>query len=808
MITIIKGDKDLCKKSDGLGGLIPYQNAYLYESEKIDVKNLKELSDILKELEARPRHAILRDEPLESGKGRRTKERYRSTPRPWLVLDYDSPAPKDCPDYVKEPEKALDWLVEHEWPWLKGVGLHWQLGNSAGVVPSAVKMSWHLWVWLDKPVLNASRWLESKGFDRSMTNPVQIHYTASPIGVVIPKRSGFRAGNVLSGVYENPPPTPAGIRFQSGYQCTERDVALLDMELESLNGDKGRHSAIRWWILRAVSVNYPNIHERAVEKLESFGRCGTAAHSEVSRLISWAETGLIDGSLEPDATLRPDLVFSVEAPEVVLKADEVEEQEKALGCSSLIKGLKVADDKFDWLKANASKVAQLDTIEMGKIRAAWGQGVRMFDAAVREAMGGGEDFDWGKIADNFLAERKTPLIFVDGEWFSWNGKCYEVVDEIWVKKEISDTINEPTTSKVSNAHQQLQFSALKKFEGEPEGTPFLNGRLVKGALVPHTPKNGGRYCLGFNYDPTAVCPIWEQSLKEWFNDSERPLILRQWLHYLITGRSEIQKIMLFVGIQRGGKGTIISVIQSLIGEDNYSTPSMGNFASDFGLQSSLGRRALFISDAHLPQRDRSTILDRLKGISGKDRIDVNRKNLPPIKGARLGQIIIACNQMEDIKDESNALIDRYSLIKFTNSFLGKEDTERGANIEKELSGIFNWAMNCPAFTRFHEDKKGADVKDEMSQSANPVRAWSKSCCIEDPFTDTKTDDLYKSFEVWCDDNSIKYVMPKNAFIRSVKNVFPDAEVKLVRDGKKSRYKMMSGVKIDLEGLPEDELEAF
>lgn len=604
----------------------------------------------------------------------------------------------------------------------------------------------------------------------------------------------------------------SGVKMSmEGVECPVAVRDDLKGDIERKTVDEGsRYVSARDWSKDALGAGMDplEVHSLAKSALIRWGYDNDYADRQAWNAQSGTLAKLESGALMVDERLRPDLAFSSEVEEVVLKAEEVEEQEKALGCSSLIKGLKVADDKFDWLKANASKVAQLDTIEMGKIRAAWGQGVRMFDAAVREAMGGGEDFDWGKIADNFLAERKTPLIFVDGEWFSWNGKCYEVVDEIWVKKEISDTINEPTTSKVSNAYQQLQFSALKKFEGEPEGTPFLNGRLVKGALVPHTPKNGGRYCLGFNYDPTAVCPIWEQSLKEWFNDSERPLILRQWLHYLITGRSEIQKIMLFVGIQRGGKGTIISVIQSLIGEDNYSTPSMGNFASDFGLQSSLGRRALFISDAHLPQRDRSTILDRLKGISGKDRIDVNRKNLPPIKGARLGQIIIACNQMEDIKDESNALIDRYSLIKFTNSFLGKEDTERGANIEKELSGIFNWAMNCPAFTRFHEDKKGADVKDEMSQSANPVRAWSKSCCVEDPFTDTKTDDLYKSFEVWCDDNSIKYVMPKNAFIRSVKNVFPDAEVKLVRDGKKSRYKMMSGVKIDLEGLPEDELEAF
>lgn len=793
MITIIKADKDLCKRVDSEGKLLPYQNAFLYDVESQNVKNIEEFSALLTELEGRPRHGIIRDEPLDYSRGRRLKSRFNQVARPWLLLDHDDPAPEGCPDYVQEPERALKWMIEHKWPFLKGVGIHWQLGNSAGIVPAKEKMSFHLWVMLDKPVCNASVWLGEHGFDVSMTSPVQIHYTASPLGVNIPKRSGLIHGGLLSGVTENPPPSRSGVKYQEGYKCTERDIAMMDMEWEALNGDKGRHGAVSWWITRAVSVSYPDVHDRAVDKLVSWGRDPSVADSEVARIISWAKTGYADGSLEVDCSLRPDLAFPDDLDEEESVVEDVEAQAEALGCGSLIKGLKTAEDKYDWLGENAKRATGLSAVEKGRLREAWGSGVRVFDNALKEAASSGEGENWDVVASSFLKSRHNPLIYVDAEWYTWTGTHYTKMEEIWVKKELSAVVDEPTTARVSNAYQQLQFAALRAMSGEPKGTPFLNGRLMPdGTLVDHTPENGGRYCLSFNYDPSAVCPMWEQSLGEWFNDSERPLILRQWMNYLLSGRGDLHKIMLFTGLQRGGKGTIIGVMQDLIGADNYSNPSMSAFASDFGLQNSVGKGAIFVSDAHLPARDRSTILDRLKGISGKDRIDVMRKNMTDVAGATLGQIIIACNEMDDIKDESNALIDRYSIIQFTNSFLGRENTSLNKIIKSELPGIFNWARNCEEFEAFHEDSKGIALKEDMSLSANPVRSWALEACSEEGTTATAV--LYRAYELWSEENGLKRHWDKNVFVRKLKSIFPKAVTVTVRENKK-QVKCLKGLSL-------------
>jgi putative DNA primase/helicase len=815
MITIIKADKDLCKKTDGKGGLLPYQNAFLYESETQNVKSIEEFSALLTELENRPRHGILRDEPLENSRGRRTKERYKLVPREWLLLDHDAPAPQGCPDYVQSPDEAFSWMVDNHWQFLKGVGVHWQLGNSAGVVPASEKMSWHLWVLLDTPVCNASRWLGAHGFDVSMTNPVQIHYTASPMGVNVPKRSGLVIGGRLSGVTENPPHTRSGLKYQDGYQCTEMDITMLDMELETLNGDKGRHGALRWWVIRAVTVNYPDAHDRAVDKLVSWGRGETTAHSEVARLIAWAQTGLADGSIEVDPILRPDLVFSDDEENAVV--DNAEEQAEALGCSSLIRGLTDAEDRFDWLKENAPRVAKLDPLEMGRIRDAWGTGVRTFDKTVKAAKPqitvDGQIFesdDWGALGAAYAPTTKG-LVYSEEVFYSYVGRKYEESPSEVVAQGLSDYMSQcffesadappqrikPNVGRVANALQQVKFATMRHGihsgtwldTGVISGTPFKNGVLVGSELMPHSSEYFSTYCLDYDYDTEATCPLWEAKVVEWLDgDGQRVDLLRQWMKYLLSGRDDLQKIWVLAGVPRSGKGTITTLLRSLLGFGNCSTPLMGQFVYDFGLENSLGKRAIIIGDAHINKGDPAGILDKLKSISGKDMIQVNRKNKAQVN-AVLGQIVLACNDLADIPDESNALISRYSILNFKKSFVGMEDPTLMGRLLRELSGIYNWAMGAQDFVNFNETEEEKKLKEGLVTASNPVRAWGRSQCVEGSWV--SKEDLYRSYENWCNEMHARS-KGKGAFFKTLYQVYPYS--------KEVRKRINGSIQRGVEGL--------
>jgi len=568
-----------------------------------------------------------------------------------------------------------------------------------------------------------------------------------------------------------------------------------------------------------VSVAYPSTHDRAVDKLVAWGKSETVANSDVARLIAWAETGLADGSLQADTTLRPDLAFPDDLEEIPLSPSAIEAQEEALGCSSLVEGLKNAPDKFDWLKENIKRVVKLDPLELARLKNSWGVGVRDFNLFVKKnspvkIVEGAQIFpadDWASVGEAFIPTLDG-IVYDKEDWYLWAKTKYEAVNEHEILSKLSafmrgamfqaagdspPVVIKPNRASLANVAQQVSFFAGAKGHLNG-GVPFTNGILFEGDLIPHNPDVFYTYSLSFDYDATATCPTWERCVNEWLDgDVERMELLRQWLFYLISGREDLQKIWVLSGVKRGGKGTILKMINELLGEGNYSAPSFSSFASQFGLQASLGKRAMIIPDAHLPRGDQGTILDRLKSISGHDKISVSRKNKTDIEAARLGVIVIACNELGDIKDESNALIGRYSILNFKRSFEGVEDGQLEHKLRKELSGIFNWVMSCPKFDKFIEGAAGEEVKRELVASSNPVRAWAVDNCTGDEMAFTKTDELFAHFQKWCEDNHSYQSPAKNAFCRSLKQIFPYAKIdRITLDGK--REKVYLGIKLEGE----------
>jgi len=341
---------------------------------------------------------------------------------------------------------------------------------------------------------------------------------------------------------------------------------------------------------------------------------------------------------------------------------------------------------------------------------------------------------------------------------------------------------------IANVLQQLTFQRWVKevplagwFDGR-KGIPFDNGILLpEGKLIPHEPAFFSRYCLDFNYDEEAGCDYWLARLDEYMDgDAERVELVRQWFHYLLFRGTELQRICVLVGQPRGGKGTIMRVLEKLLGMGNIASPTMSGFINGFGLQAAIGKRAIMIGDAHVPKSDSALILSLLKSISGEDAIEVNRKHKDPVS-VRLGTIVMACNELEDIKDESGALTGRYSIINFRRSFMGAEDPAVEDNIMAELPGIFNWARSCPSFDRFTETRLGQETKEELTEASNPVRSWARKELVEDEKGRVASEELLRRFQNFYPDSGGK-VMQKAKLVKDLRLVFPYARKDQWKEG--------------------------
>ena len=74
------------------------------------------------------------------------------------------------------------------------------------------------------------------------------------------------------------------------------------------------------------------------------------------------------------------------------------------------------------------------------------------------------------------------------------------------------------------------------------------------------------FAVPYRFDADADYPRWRQFLTEVFGDDiESVELLQDWFYYVLTGRTDLHKMLLWVGPKRGGKGTVARVLKALIG---------------------------------------------------------------------------------------------------------------------------------------------------------------------------------------------------------------------------------------------------
>src|SRR5262249_50597803 len=131
----------------------------------------------------------------------------------------------------------------------------------------------------------------------------------------------------------------------------------------------------------------------------------------------------------------------------------------------------------------------------------------------------------------------------------------------------------------------------------------------------------------FDYDPQAPKPQrWLDFLDElWPQEPEATDALAEWCGYVVSGRTNLQKMLLMIGPTRGGKGVIARILTALIGKPNVCGPMLSSFAGEFGLAPLIGKSLAIISDVRFSGKNNTVVVERLLSISGEDRLTVNRK---------------------------------------------------------------------------------------------------------------------------------------------------------------------------------------
>lgn len=206
-LTVLSHSRNLLAKTWKADGTItPYDKGKNFSVQQHEVRGVRELSALLTFLEPNPRSCIIRGQLNPTVTDQLVVRRldvFDDVPLHTILIEVDDFEPVSA-DPVLDPVGAAEEYIKTALPSaFHGIAYHWQLSNSAGHPSKRHLLKAHLWFWLAQPATSAQlkTWALATGVkcDRSVFNPVQVHYTAAPVfepGVVdpVPVRSGFVQG--------------------------------------------------------------------------------------------------------------------------------------------------------------------------------------------------------------------------------------------------------------------------------------------------------------------------------------------------------------------------------------------------------------------------------------------------------------------------------------------------------------------------------------------------------------------------------------------------------------------------------------
>jgi putative DNA primase/helicase len=430
------------------------------------------------------------------------------------------------------------------------------------------------------------------------------------------------------------------------------------------------------------------------------------------------------------------------------------------------------------------------------------------------------------------------------EWHRWDGAAYRTVPEkeqralltAFVKQQM-DQVNliaqqlaaankqePPTVRKVTGrmiADVAHALTSLTILPGRLESPCWLTGQgpfpaaevlacknglvhlpsLVAGKehFADPTPRFFSPNALDFAFDLNAPKPAaWLDFLAQlWPDDPATVATLQDWVGYLLTPDTRQQKILLFVGPKRSGKGTIARVIRALVGPDNVAGPTLSSLGQNFGLWPMLGKTVAMIQDARLSGRsDVAIVTERLLSLSGEDALTIDRKNLSPVTAKLSARFMILSNELPRLNDASGALAGRMILLRLTRSWFGNEDIGLTDRLFAELPGILLWAIAGWQRLRdrghFAQPDAGKELLGQLEDLSSPIGAFVRERCYVESGCRTPVADLYMAWKAWSEAKGRKDAGTEQTFGRDLHAAFPLLRIVRPRDGDE-RYRAYEGI---------------
>jgi putative DNA primase/helicase len=274
-----------------------------------------------------------------------------------------------------------------------------------------------------------------------------------------------------------------------------------------------------------------------------------------------------------------------------------------------------------------------------------------------------------------------------------------------------------------------------------------------GNITGHDPEHLNTYTLDITAreDHKPDCPTWKQFLNDSIGDQATIRELQKFFGYCYTRETRHEKALYLIGPGGDGKGTIIKVLRSIIGEVNCSTVGMSD------LQDQFYRVMLVDKLLNSTTEIRSELFqsDLLKTLISGEPVSAAHKHRPAFSFNPVAKHVFSGNTYPDIKDHTDGLYRRLLLIEMDQQFVaqGKADKYLYDKLHQDRDGIFLWGLAGWLMLRnegFTPSEAMQDNLELFKQKNNPIHSFVV-CHVrqaaESAFVPSQ--DIYESYKKFC-----------------------------------------------------------
>ena len=365
--------------------------------------------------------------------------------------------------------------------------------------------------------------------------------------------------------------------------------------------------------------------------------------------------------------------------------------------------------------------------------------------------------------------------YTDEMLWRYQGGVYRPEGEKCVKSEAQRLLGEERLEKrITETLRYIETAVATKHQAPNSHYINLrNGRLsiATGKVEPHTPDNFEVAQIPVDYEPTAICPHFDNYLITTLDPEIIPLA-EEILGYCLIPSTIYEKAVMLLGEGSNGKSVFLHVAISLFGKENVSTEALHDLEENrFRVAGLYGKLANICADLDCRALKSSQMFKKI--VSG-DPITGEWKFKNPFSFSPFARLLFSANRLPATTDVTYAFYRRWLIIPFTRTFEGDNaDKELREKLITELPGIFNRAlaglMRLLSQNKFSEPDAVIAALGEYLEENNSLIPFISECIKPGGYVAKKT--FYQSYVKWCLDQGSDPVNQKEIKATVIRN-FP------------------------------------